>query len=75
MTVEIVGRSRDNAILLIAAARELGLDETEIRTTSGGYLVPDAIAEHAFPTEAPKKAPAKKTTAKKAASNKPKGEE
>lgn len=78
--VIIEGRSKDNAILLIAAAREIGADETLVRTTTSGYIVPEEIAAAAFPTEkaeekAPaKKAVAKKTTAKKAAS-KPKGEE
>lgn len=69
-TVEIKGRSRDNATLLIAAARKIGVDETLIRTTTSGYVVPKEVAEEAFPTE--KKAPAKKAAAKKTTSAKAK---
>lgn len=77
--VEIQGRSRDNAVLLLAAAEDLNLDAGVVRTTTNGYLVPEEVANQAGLGEekpkpakkaAAKKAPAKKTTAKKAAAKK-----
>lgn len=73
--VEIEGRSRDTAVLLLAAAEDLGLDPSVVRTTTNGYVVPEEVAKKAdggdkAPAKkaAAKKAPAKKTPAKKAAS-------
>jgi hypothetical protein len=75
--VQIEGRSADKATLLLAAAEDLGLDAGVVRTTSGGYLVPEDVADKAGLSEGekPKKTAAKKTTAKKTAASKPKGEE
>lgn len=36
-------RSKENARRLLALADELGVDQTLIRTTAGGYLIPDEI--------------------------------
>jgi hypothetical protein len=69
-TVVIEGRSRDNATLLIAAAREIGVDETLIRTTTSGYIVPKEVAEVAFPDKAEDKPAPRKRAAKKTASAK-----
>jgi hypothetical protein len=49
------------ATLLLAAAEDLDLDQGEVRTTAGGFLVSQEIAEKAFPK---KKAAAKKAAAK-----------
>jgi topoisomerase IA-like protein len=72
--VEIEGRSRDQAILLLAAAEDLGLDASVVRTTTTGYLVPEEVAKQAesgSKEKAPaKKAAAKKTTAKKTVAKK-----
>lgn len=53
----------DNATLLLAAAEELGLDPHVVATTEGAFLVPQDVYDKAFGE--PKKAPAKKTAAKK----------
>lgn len=70
--VEIEGRGSDKAILLLAAAKDLGLDpKVVVRTTSTGYIVPEEVAKQAEkPTESPKKEAAKKTAAKKAPAKK-----
>lgn len=79
--VVIEGRSRDNAVLLLAAAKDLDLDPSvAVRTTTNGYLVPEEVANQAGlgeekpkaeASEAPaKKAPAKKAAAKKTAAKK-----
>jgi topoisomerase IA-like protein len=69
--VEIEGRSRDNAILLLAAAEELDLDVSVVRTTTNGYIVPEEVANEAgLGEEKPKKTAAKKTAAKKTAAKK-----
>jgi hypothetical protein len=57
--------SADNAVLLLAAAEELGLPASVVRTTREGFVVPSEVHEKAF---GEKKSPAKKATAKKAAS-------
>lgn len=69
--VQIEGRSRDTAILLLAAAEDLGLDASVVRTTTTGYIVPEDVAK-AYEGEEPaaKKAPAKKTAAKKTTAKK-----
>jgi hypothetical protein len=78
--VEIEGRSKEQAIVLLAAAKDLGLSTSVVRTTTTGYLVPEEVAKkaEAGPEEekapvkkaAAKKAPAKKSAAKKAAAKK-----
>lgn len=88
--IYVGGRSSDMAVLLLAAAADLGLDASVVRTTSKGYLAPEEVVEQANASDeipepvdekpvakkaVAKKATAKKTTAKKAASNKPQGEE
>lgn len=68
--------NRENAILLLAAARELGLDSGVVRTapTEGQFTVPAEVADKAGlgedTNEQPKKAPAKKAAAKKTATKK-----
>lgn len=72
--VQIEGRSRDSAILLLAAARDLDLPTSVVRTTTNGYIVPEEVADKAGLGEekpkAAKKTAAKKTTAKKTAAKK-----
>lgn len=77
--VLIEGRSKEQAILLLAAAEDLGLDASVVRTTHKGYLVPEKVAkqvesgseeEKAPAKKAVAKAPAKKSAAKKAAAKK-----
>jgi topoisomerase IA-like protein len=71
--VEIKGRSRDNAILLLAAATDLDLPASVVRTTTNGYLVPEEIAKKAGLADEDSKSekpPAKKTAAKKATAKK-----
>lgn len=71
MSDEFVGgRSADTAVLLLAAAEELGLDPSVVRTTSDGYLVPAEVAKKVGgdSEEKPARRTAKKTAAKKTAS-------
>jgi len=42
--VYVVGRSRENARRLLAIARDLDLETSVVRTTDGGYLVPEDVA-------------------------------
>jgi hypothetical protein len=51
------GRSKETAQRLLALADEKGIDQREVRATTGGYIVPEALAE------TPKKAAAKKAPA------------
>lgn len=72
----------DTATLLLAAAQELGLDASVVRTrpTKRLFIVPEEVSERAFGAredegedktgQEPKKAPAKKSAAKKAAAKK-----
>lgn len=46
--------SRDNAVLLLAAAEELGLPPSAVRTSEGGFEVPDEVAEKAGLLDKPK---------------------
>jgi hypothetical protein len=60
--------NRDNAVLLLAAAKELGQPSAVVKTTTNGhFIVPQEVAEKAdFGARRPaaaKKAAAKKTTA------------
>lgn len=54
----------ETATLLLAAAEDLGLDQTVVATQEGAFLVPQDVHDQAFgkPT---KKAAAKKSAAKK----------
>jgi hypothetical protein len=51
----------DQATLLLAAAEDLGLDPGVVRTTEGGFAVPEEVNDKAF---GKKKTPAKKAAAK-----------
>lgn len=70
--VQIEGRGRDKAILLLAAAEDLDLGPEVVRTTTNGYIVPEKVANQAgLGEEKPKsEPPAKKTAAKKTAAKK-----
>jgi hypothetical protein len=57
----------DTAVLLLAAAEELGLGPEAVKTAEGAFVVPKEVAEKAFapaPEEKPRRAP-KKAAAKK----------
>jgi len=56
------GDAADNAVLLLAAAEELGLGARAVKTTAGAFVVPQEVHDRAFGKE---KAPAKKAAAKK----------
>lgn len=54
------GLSSDNAVLLLAAAEELGLDQSVVRTSTdgeGGFYAPPEVVKKA--TASAKKAPPK----------------
>lgn len=53
----------DTAVLLLAAAEDLGLDPHVVRTYEGAFVVPKEVHDKAFP-------PAKKAAAKKSAPKK-----
>jgi hypothetical protein len=59
--------NKDNAVLLLAAAEELGEDASVVRTTDSAFVVSEELAKKAgFNDEGEqKKAPAKKSSAKK----------
>jgi hypothetical protein len=40
---------RDQAVLLLAAAEDLGLDQSVVKTYEGGFTVPKEVHEKAFP--------------------------
>jgi len=50
----------ETATLLLAAAEELGLDQSVVGTVEGGFLVPSEVNDKAFPPKAAKKTAAKK---------------
>lgn len=65
----------DNAVLLLAAAEELGLPADVVRTTEGAFVVSQEVYDKAFgPREEEKKVPVKKTAAKKTAAKKKAGD-
>lgn len=82
--IHIGEKSGDNAVLLLAAAENLDLDPSVVRTTSNGFSVPEDVAKEAgFDADgnrvsdapkakktAAKKAPAKKTAARKSPAKK-----
>lgn len=45
-TALISGRSRERARQALAAAEAVGLEASVVRTTEGGYLVPEAVAQY-----------------------------
>lgn len=59
----------DDAVLLLAAAEELGVGQGVVKTSEGAFVVPQAVYDRAFGSPEPevpaKKAAAKKTAAKK----------
>lgn len=61
---QIKGLTYENSTLLLAAAEELGLDPSVVTVDSanGEFVVPDEVAEKAFPKA--KKAAAKKSASK-----------
>lgn len=64
--VYVAGTSPSTARRLLDAARRVGLDpKLAVRTTEGGFVVPEAVATNAS-KPAVKAQPAKKTPAKKA---------
>lgn len=69
------GKAKDKAILLLAAAEDLGLEPGVVRTNgAGAFHAPEEVVNKAFGDkstgEATKKATSKKTAAKKAAAKK-----
>jgi hypothetical protein len=46
-TVKVSGASQDNAVLLLAAAEELGLDPHVVVVEGDGFRVPKEVAEKA----------------------------
>lgn len=46
--VTVDGRDRDSAVLLLAAAEDLGLDQEVVLTTSEGFRVPASVRDKAF---------------------------
>ena len=72
VTVEYGDNRQETAILLLAAAEELGVDQSSIRTTRDGYVVSEEVRDKAFGSgekKPAKKAAAKKSAAKKAAAS------
>jgi hypothetical protein len=58
---------RDQAVLLLAAAEELGLQPDVVQVKEGAFVVPNEVNDQAFgERKSTKKAAAKKSTAKKA---------
>jgi hypothetical protein len=51
----------DQAVLLLAAAEDLGLDAAVVQTYEGGFRVPKEVHDQAYH---PKKKPAKKSESK-----------
>lgn len=60
--VKVEGLTSDNAILLLAAAEELKLSPSVVRTTEGHFLAPQAVVDKAGlnPDKAAKKTAPKK---------------
>jgi len=57
------GLTQENAVALLEAAESLEVSVHEVRTVSGGFVVPEAVADKAFP-------PKKQTAAQKKAAEK-----
>lgn len=74
-TQKVPGLTQDNAVLLLAAAEELGLHPSVVQVdhSEGAFVAPSEVVEKAaIPEKKETKAPAKRTarTAKKAAAKK-----
>lgn len=64
-------KNGETAVLLLAAAEDLGLDPAEVRATTGAFVVSEEIANAAgLGEKKPAKKAAAKKTAKKSASKK-----
>ena len=59
------GKASDKAVLLLAAAQELGVDSRVVQAQSGHFLVPAEVADQAFAPPKEEKPAVKKTAAKK----------
>lgn len=70
VTVEYGPNNTDNAVLLLAAAEDLGLGSKAVKTTEGAFLVPQAVYNKAFGDQDDQPTPAKKAASKRAASKK-----
>jgi topoisomerase IA-like protein len=69
--VPFAGEARDRAVLLLAAAEDLDLDQQAVvQTRTGAFYVPQEVAEKAGLYESDEPAPAKKAAAKKAPAKK-----
>lgn len=55
----------DTAVLLLAAAEDLGLDPSVVGTREGAFVVPSEVHDKAFGKNEPKKTAAKKTATRK----------
>ena len=51
--VFIMGKDKPTAQALLAAARDLGMDTNVVRTVNLGFIVPDAVWDHAQATRNP----------------------
>ena len=66
VTVPLGDNPSETATLLLAAAEELGLDQSVVGYDSyDGFVVPEEVAKKAAKSEAPAKKAAAKKTAKK----------
>ena len=54
VTVSFDDKASDNAVLLLAAAEELGYDPSIVQTTEGGFRVPKDVHDKAFGKDKPK---------------------
>lgn len=68
--VEYGEKPSDTAVLLLAAAEELGLSADVVKTREGGFLVPAEVNEQAFGKREAEKPTAKKAAAKKSTTSK-----
>ena len=55
----------EQATLLLAAAEDLGLDQSVVGTREGSFVVPQEVHDQAFGEKKPKKAAAKRRPAVK----------
>lgn len=51
VTVPFDENQQDNAVLLLAAAEELGLGPGAVRTSEGAFVVPEEVRDKAFAKE------------------------
>lgn len=67
MTVSVPfdNKASDNAVLLLAAAEELGLGAGVVKTSEGAFEVPQEVYDKAFGSPEPAKKTATKRAAKK----------